>query len=133
MGASESIKYNLELIKKGKLIVDDSGRIFKLLDTGYKFRCEYLNGYGYYQLSSYLGNYKYATCLSHRLLFAYYHGIDAINSGLVIHHIDYNKTNNKKDNLIQITKEENSRLGDGSNGFILEVRKDEDDKRRIFK
>lgn len=105
--------YNLELVKNGNLIITDEGEIYRVKYDGRLFRSEYITGYGYYQVSSYMGNYKYATCLSHRLIYAHNHGIESLQNGLVIHHIDFNKTNNQIENLALITKEENSHLGDG--------------------
>lgn len=107
--------YLMDLINQKKLVIGENGRVYKVDVNGELFPGEYLTGYGYYQVSVYIGNYKYLHCLSHRLIYAYHHGIDALNPKMVIHHLDFDKTNNHISNLVQITKQENSILGDGTN------------------
>jgi hypothetical protein len=46
---------------------------------------------------------------AHRLMYAYYNGLDNLDSKLSINHIDGNKLNNKKENLEQISLSENSK------------------------
>lgn len=112
---NERLEYFIDLIKQKKLIIGENGRIFKVDHNGNLYPGEHITGYGYYQVNVYLGNYKFINCLSHRLIYAYHHGVDSLKKGMVIHHLDYNKKNNRIENLVQITRKENSCLGDGKN------------------
>ena len=42
--------------------------------------------------------------LAHRLFYAYYHGMDKLDPEMVVTHIDGNKQNNVKENLIQLPR-----------------------------
>ena len=110
----KELEYLIQLITTGKLRLDDDGKIYKVGKNG-TFRGENLTGYGYYRVSVYIGNYEYIHCDSHRLIYAYHHGLDSLKDGFVINHIDYNKTNNRINNLEQITRMKNSSLGNGTN------------------
>lgn len=58
---------------------------------------------GYYKISN--KNTKYGGKLLHRLIYAEHHQL-VLDSNIIIHHIDGNKSNNKIDNLIAMTGNE---------------------------
>jgi hypothetical protein len=120
---AKAIEYMLELVKQGKLVITDEGRIYKVDGEGNLYNGETLTGYGYYRVDVYLGNYKYLNCFSHRLIYAYHHGLESLKEGNVIHHIDHNKTNNHISNLAQIPKQLNSCIGDGATKKSKKVKK----------
>ncbi len=57
------------------------------------------NKYGYIVVS-----YKHKKLSLHRIMYAYFNRV--LNPNLVVHHIDGNKTNNRKSNLILVTQSE---------------------------
>lgn len=67
-----------------------------------------INKRGYRVYSSTV-NGKQILVYAHRLMFAYYNGLDNLNPKLTINHIDGNKDNNRNENLEQISKLENTK------------------------
>jgi HNH endonuclease len=98
----EKVKKILELIESGKYYVED-GKIF-CSKTGKEKTAR--NGKGY-KVISYRENGKKFIVLQHRVLYAYYHGLDSLDPNKTINHIDGNKDNNTKENLEQISVNEN--------------------------
>ncbi len=94
----EGIKIGLELIAQGEYIVDEEkGKMYnkRLKEVG---KVGKDSGNVYYVI-------KGIDILAHRLLYAYYHGgIEALKEDMVIKHIDGNKQNNRRDNLVQLPR-----------------------------
>ena len=102
----------IERIKVGTLVIDKDSRIYRIHEGKKRGLAEYLNNGGYYQIRIYI-NKKYYHVLSHRVIYAYHYGMDILKENHVIHHIDYNITNNRIDNLAQISNADNTRIGNG--------------------
>lgn len=96
----------IDKVNKGELIIDENSRIYRKLKSGKIKHTEYKTSDGYYRISITVKN-KQIYILSHRFLYALYHGIEMLDSSLTINHIDHDKQNNKKSNLEQITSLEN--------------------------
>lgn len=94
----EGIKIGLELIAQGEYIVDEEkGKMYnkRLKEVG---KVGKDSGNVYYVI-------KGIDILAHRLLYAYYHGgVEALKEDMVIKHIDGNKQNNRRDNLVQLPR-----------------------------
>jgi hypothetical protein len=96
MKNKEIYEYLLKKIEKGFYQVKDGHLYRKGKRIGSKAGAGYI---GY--------TIKGKTIYAHRILYAYYHGLESLVDGMVINHIDENKMNNKRENLEQVTKQEN--------------------------
>lgn len=103
----------IERIKVGTLVIDKDSRIYRIHEGKKRGLAEYLNNSGYYQIRIYI-NEKYYHVLSHRVIYAYHYGIETLKDDYVIHHIDYDITNNRIQNLAQISNVDNIKIGDGT-------------------
>ena len=105
--------YAVSLIKKGILILDSSGQIWrqylrqantkKLLKIKPR-KIGFTTKNGYKRMAV-IHNKKSYYFWVHRIVWAYHHG--KIPEGKVINHIDGKKSNNRIDNLQAVTKSEN--------------------------
>ena len=101
----EVIAEFIDRINKGDFVVKD-GKIYKKTSKGLK-RCGTYDKDGYRQVGLRIGDYAY-TVKEHRLLYAYYHGLDKLDDNLTINHINGKKDDNRKENLEQVTQSENN-------------------------
>jgi len=110
----KAIKNLLELEKQNKLEIDENGNIFRVLKKGIKKEIK-SNCKGYKVIVN-----NKVPIYQHRFLYAYYYGLENLDPELTINHLDYNKTNNKINNLEQITIAENVRHGVLNRDCMLE-------------
>jgi len=115
----------IELINEGTLRVDDKGNIWRTFKNGTEKPCNILTSDGYKRISVKI-NGKNVFVMQHRLLFAYYYGLNLLDDEMTIHHIDNDKLNNQKGNLLQVTKASNA--SESTNRKYKETR-EENEKR----
>jgi hypothetical protein len=100
---NEKVRRVLELIDSGYFSVRD-GAIYGKNGKEKTARCTK----GYKKLS-FTEKGKKSEVLQHRVLFAYYHGIEALSDDLTINHKDGDKDNNSIENLEQVSVQENTK------------------------
>lgn len=100
----EAISVLLDQIQNKELTVDNEGKIFRKDGSEVHKRCNSL----YKVITAKISNDERVPVYQHRLLFAYYHGFENLDPELTINHIDFDRHNNAKDNLEQISKAENT-------------------------
>lgn len=103
MNIRERYIYFLKRIEEGYYTIID-GRIFNKNGKEMKNK----ETYGYRILDTRQNGRSY-TVKQHRLLYAYYNGLDSLIDGLTINHINGNKEDNRKENLEQITFSANAK------------------------
>ncbi len=96
--ANESINYYLKKIEEGVYKVID-GELYN--KSGKQLGSVYKNGYKVYANSHY-------RVYAHRLLYAFYHGVNRLDQFESINHINGDKLDNHKENLEGCSLRENS-------------------------
>lgn len=122
---TEAIKVLLKMIEQKELLVSEDGVLFKWNKRGelWEVHKECKNKYKVIGVHVPSLN-KRVSIYQHRLLYAYYHGLDSLDPELTINHINYDRYDNSKDNLEQITKSENSIHGQFNRPAVLDPQYD---------
>lgn len=95
--------YVLKRIENGFYRVED-GRLFNKSGKELKRLCPY--GYRILDIKS---EGRAWPVKQHRLMYAYYHGLDSLLDGMTINHINGNKEDNRIENLEQVSFSDNAR------------------------
>ena len=75
----------------------------------YKGECS--DGYGYTTVvTPEWYNKKSRRVFTHHVRYCEHHGLDRVPPGMVVHHIDHNRSNNDPSNLVMMTASEHTRL-----------------------
>lgn len=95
----------LNAIEDGRIRVDKStGKLY--FSTGKLANARHKTGY--LQIGVTVDGKRYVA-YQHRVLFAYYHGIDSLSEELEVNHKNGDKTDNKEDNLELVTSSVNQK------------------------
>jgi len=97
----------VKFVQNGDLAITDNGEIWRVwkkiggqahkrVQLSKPIRAEYLTSNGYYAIHVYFDG-TVMTCTAHRLVWYYFNG--RIPDGLIVHHIDRDRTNNNPSNL----------------------------------
>lgn len=121
----EAMKVLLKMIERKELLVSDRGVIFKWNKDGELQEIHKDCKSKYKIIGIYVPSLKKrVNVYQHRMLYAYYHGLENLDPELTINHINYDKFDNSRANLEQITKSENSIHGHLNNPAVIDPRYD---------
>jgi hypothetical protein len=97
-------KHLLQKITEGYYVIGADGSI----KNKHGKQLNRTNAYGY-KIIDIKHNGRAYTAFQHKLLYAYYHGLDALDLELTIDHLNGDKLDNSRNNLEQVTRAENGR------------------------
>ena len=103
-----AVKKLLHLLDVGEITINSNGNLYRIKKGELTEITTDCRGY---KVITVTVDKKQFLIYQHRLVYAYYHGLENLDKHLTINHIDYNKKNNHPNNLEQVTREYNAAHG----------------------